>query len=625
MERKLTAILCADVYGYSRLMGQDEEATLRTLSAYRKIIDSLIESHRGRFVNSAGDSVLAEFTSVVEAVNCAVEVQNALKAENSNLPPERRMQFRIGVNSGDVMVEGEQIYGDGVNVAARLESLADPGGICVSGTVYEQVRDKLALRYEDRGEQTVKNIARPVHVWRVLRDGTGSTRRLTRRYLRRSMFSLTGLAIAVGIFVLVQHLSLKPPHTSASIPPTEKPTLTLPSIPSIAVLPFTNLSGDPSQEYFSDGLTDNLITKLSRLPGVFVIARNSSFSYKGKAINVQQVARELGVRTILQGSVLRAGDRLRINAQLADATNGASLWAQSFDRPVKDVFAMQDDIVRDIVTTIGLFFKLDTLSHFRSFVPRDKTTENIEAFDDELRSREHWWRFTKDDNEQARELDQKAFALDPNYAEAYAGAGWAYCMDAYLRWSQHPQADLERASKLAQKALALDDSNLSALGVLSFDDSLQGRYDQAVKDAERVLDINPNDAQAYVWLAVGLNGEGKSQEAILAAQKAIRLDPSQQDFYVAQIGEAYLNMGRYHLAVPFLERYLRTYRNDWFAHIGLSIAYSELGRDSDARAQAAEVIRIIPHFILTPPEQTHWGNLALARRHDADLRKAGLK
>jgi adenylate cyclase len=226
LERKLTAILCADVYGYSRLMGQDEEATLRTLSTYRKIIDSLIESHRGRFVNSAGDSVLAEFASVVEAVNCAVEIQTALTAENAELPLERRMQFRIGVNSGDVMVEGEQIYGDGVNVAARLESLADPGGLCISGTVYEQVRDKLALSYEDRGEQAVKNIARPVKVWRVVLDGPQAPiRRLPRRYLRRSVFSLTGLAIAVGIFVLVQHLSLKPPHTSASIPPPEKTSL----------------------------------------------------------------------------------------------------------------------------------------------------------------------------------------------------------------------------------------------------------------------------------------------------------------------------------------------------------------------------------------------------------------
>jgi adenylate cyclase len=318
LERKLTAILCADVHGYSRLMGEDEAATLRTLSAYRKIIDTLIENHRGRFVNSAGDSVLAEFASVVEAVNCAVNIQAALKAENADLPPGRRMEFRMGVNSGDVMVEGEQIYGDGVNVAARLENLADPGGICISGTVHDQVRDKLALAYEDRGEQAVKNIVRPVHVWCVLLDGTGATHRLPRRSLRPSVFSLTGLAIALGIFVLVQHLSLKPPHTSASIPTPEKPALTLPSIPSIAVLPFANLSGDQQQEYFSDGISDQLINELSRLPGLFVIARNSSFAYKGKPIRERDLGRELGVKYVLEGTLRKAADQVRIGVALVD-------------------------------------------------------------------------------------------------------------------------------------------------------------------------------------------------------------------------------------------------------------------------------------------------------------------
>jgi adenylate cyclase len=293
---------------------------------------------------------------------------------------------------------------------------------------------------------------------------------------------------------------------------------------------------------------------------------------------------------------------------------------------------MQDDIVRDIVTTLGLFFKLDTLNRWRSFVPRDKSTENLEAFDDNLRGAESFFRFTKDDNEQARQMYQKALALDPNYAGAYAGAGWTFALDAYLRWSEHPQADLERASRLAQKALALDDSNLSSLTLVSWLDALQQRFDQAVKDAERALSINPNDAQGYCWLAVALNGEGKSQEAVLAAQKAIRLDPAQQDFYVGQLGLANLNMGRYQQAVPFLERYHGileryhgTYRNDWFTHLALSIAYTELGRDQDARAQAAEVMRLNPHYTLTPPEKSRWGNLALARRHDADLRKAGLK
>jgi TolB-like protein len=313
------------VYGYSRLMGEDEEATLRTLTSHRKLIDSAIEQHHGRFVNSAGDSVLAEFVSVVEAVNCAVEIQNGLKTENAKLPPERRMEFRIGVNLGDVMVEGDQIYGDGVNVAARLEGLAKPGGICISGTAHDQVRDKLALVYEDAGEQTVKNIARPVRVWRVPLDGTAPATRPTPRtpigYRRAGLFSLVGLATVIATIAIVQHISLKSPKVSASIPPTQNPALALPDKPSIAVLPFTNMSEDREQEYFSDGITDDLITDLSRLPGLFVIARNSTFTYKGKTAPLQDVGRELGVKYVLEGSVRKASDQVRITVQLADAAN----------------------------------------------------------------------------------------------------------------------------------------------------------------------------------------------------------------------------------------------------------------------------------------------------------------
>ena len=354
-------------------MGQDEEATLRTLSTYRKIIDSLIEGHRGRFVNSAGDSVLAEFASVVEAVNCAVEIQTALRAENAELPLERRMQFRIGVNSGDVMVEGEQIYGDGVNVAARLESLADPGGLCISGTVYEQVCDKLALSYEDCGEQAVKNIARPVRVWRVLLEAApsrGEMRRKTRRYWRGGVLSLAGIAIITAIFVLMQHVSLRQQSTHASIPGPPKPALSLPSIPSIAVLPFANLSGDPQQEYFSDGITADLITDLSRLNNLFVIARTSSFTYKGRPEKVQTIGRELGVKYLLEGSARKAGDQLRINVQLVDTATGNELWAQRYDRQMRDIFKLQDEIVQSLITTLGLQFSM--LEKGNSHSPADQ-------------------------------------------------------------------------------------------------------------------------------------------------------------------------------------------------------------------------------------------------------------
>src|SRR5713101_2107779 len=394
-------------------MGEDEEATLRTLSSYRKLIDSLIEQHHGRFVNSAGDSVLAEFASVVNAVQCAVEIQTTLKAENANLPPERRMEFRIGVNLGDVMVDGEQIYGDGVNVAARLESLADPGGICISGTVYEQVRDKLALSYEDAGEQEVKNIARPVRVFRVMLEGGAATRTTTkakepslRKHWRGGVFSLAGLALIAAVIVFVQHLSLRPPTTTASIPPAQSPALTLPDKPSIAVLPFTNMSGDREQEYFSDGITDDLITSLSRMPDLFVIARTSTFTYKGKAAKVQDISRELGVQYLLEGSVRKAADTVRITAQLVDASSGDHLWAAHYDRPLRDIFSLQDEIVRRIAMTLKLRLSVD---QFQEAVVQ--YTDNLEAYDYYLRCWEYSW--TEEENAKGARMCEKALELDP--------------------------------------------------------------------------------------------------------------------------------------------------------------------------------------------------------------------
>jgi adenylate cyclase len=365
VERKLAAILCADVFGYSRLMGEDEEATLRTLTSHRKLIDDQIEQHHGRFVNSAGDSVLAEFASVVEAVNCAVKIQTNLKVENASLAPERRMEFRIGVNLGDVMVEGDQIHGDGVNVAARLENLAEPGGVYISRTVHENIRNKLPLNCEDLGEQTLKNIAEPVRVYRVLLDGSAAprrTRQVVRKYRRAGALSFVGLAIVIGTIVLVPHASLKPQTTHASIPPQVKPPPPpLPDIPSIAVLPFANQSGDPNQEYLSNGISDQLINDLSRLPGLFVIARNSSFAYKGKDVREHQIGTELGVKYLLEGSVQKAADRVRIEVQLVDASSGTEEWTQRFDRPFTDIFAMQDEIVGKVVTTVGLISNLDRL------------------------------------------------------------------------------------------------------------------------------------------------------------------------------------------------------------------------------------------------------------------------
>ena len=628
MERRLTAILCADVYGFSRLMGEDEEATLHTLTSHRKLIDSSIEQHRGRFVNSAGDSLLAEFASVVEAVNCAVAIQSGLKAENASLRLERRMKFRIGVNLGDVMVEDEEIYGDGVNVAARLESLAEPGGICIWGTVHDQVRDKLALRYADLGEQTVKNIARPVRVWRILLDGTAPTRTATRRvppsYRRAGLFSVAGLAIVIATIVIVQHVSLRPHQTHASIPPQEKPALPLPDIPSIAVLPFTNLSGDPRQEYFSDGISDQLINSLSRLPGLFVIARRSSFAYKGKDAKEREVGKELRVKYLLEGSVSKTENQVRIGVELDNATSGAQMWAEQFNRPLKDVFAVQDEIVGKVVTTLGLLFKLDEqkLPHGLGAA---RPTDDIEAYDDLLRAFESLWRFTKEDNANGRQWAEKAIARDPKYAAAYATEGSLYWTDALFHWSENPAAELKRATELAQHALALDDSDGTALALLCEIDWMQRRYDEAVAEGQRTVALNPNYAIGYQALTDALETSGRPEEGIAAIEKAIRLDPAGEAFYAFFIGAGYVQMGRYQEAIKFLKRNAAAYPHEPWVHQNLLIAYEELGRDQEAHAEAAEIMRISPRFALTPPEMGALKDVAMNRRNNDDMRKAGLK
>jgi adenylate cyclase len=624
MDRKLTAILCADVYGYSRLMGEDEEATHRTLISHRRIVDSLIEQHHGRFVNSAGDSVLAEFASVVNAIQCAVDVQTALKGANARLAAERRMEFRIGVNLGDVIVDGDQIYGDGVNVAARLESMAEPGGICIAGIVHDQVKNKLALGYADLGEQHVKNIAEGVRVFRVLPEGTVApreTRRIPRRYWRGGVLSLSGFAIIIATVFVVLHVSLKPPHTNASIPPQEKPSLPLPSIPSIAVLPFTNLSGDPKQEYFSDGITDQLINDLSRLPGVFVIARNSTFAYKGKTVKEQEIGKQLGVRYILEGSAQKSSDRVRVGVELVDATSGSEGWTARYDRPLKDIFAVQDEIVGRVVTTLGLIFKLDEMKtpHGASFRP----TDNLEAYDDFLRGIEYFFRGTKDDNAKAHHWLQEAIKLDPGYGEVYAVLGSSYWQDVWNQWSANPQADLQRGSDLAHKALALDDSNSTGLSLLSYVDWMQGRFDQAVADAQRAVAINPNSALGYQALSDALANAVEPEEALRAAERAMRLDPAAADYYAYCAGDAYIQMGRYQEAIPVLKQNLASYPNNLVAHLMMIIANTELGRQQDARADAADVVRISPQFTVASMHGLR--TVDTYKNWEIDLRKAGLK
>jgi adenylate cyclase len=625
LERKLTAILCADVFGYSRLMGENEEATLRTLSSHRKLIDSLIEQHRGRFVNSAGDSVLAEFASVVNAVQCAAEIQTTLKAENANLPPDRRMEFRIGVNLGDVMVDGEQIYGDGVNVAARLESIADPGGICISGKVHDEIRTKLALNYEDRGAQQVKNITEPVRVFRVMLEGGGLTagkiQRVARKYIRRGVFSVAGLAIIAATVVLVQHLSLRPPTPSASIPPTQTTALTLPDKPSIAVLPFANLSGDPQEEYFSDGITGNIITALSRSPDLFVIDRASTFSYKGKPIRVQEVSRELGVKYVLEGGVQKATGQVQVTAQLVDGTTGAELWAERYDRPLHDVFSVQDELARRIVTTMGLQLVLWD----RTGVQRVRGTDNLEAYDYDLRGWEYFFMVTREGFLKAREMWEKATQLDPKYAEAYAGVGLTYYFEALYQWSGDPQA-FDEAYQWAQKAIALNDSEPEAYMLLGNLDLTKRHYDQAMSEGQRAVSLAPNLTDGYFWLSRILVYSGRPKEAVVAAEKGMRLNPRHPEYCLIQVGLAYLSMGRFKEARSIFEETYAKAPNQPSGYMWKAIADVEMERNDDARAEAADVLRLSPHYSLATWQQAYpLKDAALQQRWRTDLQKAGLQ
>jgi adenylate cyclase len=624
LERKLTAILCADVYGYSRLMGEDEEATLRTLTSHRKLIISQIAHHHGRFVNSAGDSVLAEFASVVNAVECALDIQSALKAENANLPRGRRMDFRIGVNLGDVMVEGEQIYGDGVNVAARLESLAEPGGIYISDTVHAQVRDKLGLGYEDRGEQAVKNIARPVHVWRVLLDEAAAAPRgpwrIPKRYWRGGALSLAGLAIIVGMIVLVQHLSLKPPQTHASIPPREKPALPLPDIPSIAVLPFTNLSGDPQQEYFSDGITDDLVTDLSRVPGLFVIDRGSTFAYKGKPTKVQQVGRELGVKYVLEGSARKEADQVRINVQLVDAGMGTQVWTHRYDKHLRDIFKVQDEIVQSLATTLNI--QLRVLG--KGYVMPQRT-QNLEAYDYFLQGLEHLMTLTPEGFAKGRETLEKAIELDRGYADAYSGLSLSYLLGYIFEWDKDPTA-LDRAAELANEAIGLDDSAVVAYVVRGSVAANKGQREGAIADGQRAVSLDPNNAFIYLMLAENnFELDGQPEQELAYAQKAMRLDPHHPEPYWSHKGWAYARMGRYTEAVDALKQ---GEQGNPFVHVWLVCAYSELGREAEARTEAAQVLRVSPGFSLEEMRQRLpliWQQRKRAQRCLAELREAGLK
>jgi adenylate cyclase len=579
LQRRLAAVLAADVVGYSRLMGIDEAGTLARLKALRRdLIDPQIAAHAGRIVKLMGDGVLVEFGSAVDAVACAIEIQKHLRKRDPSGAGADPIQFRIGINVGDIIIEDGDIFGDGVNIAARIEGVAAPGGISISEDAWRQVQGKVAANFVDAGEQSLKNIARPVRIYRL-------------------------------------DLSQKvAPSSQAS-----RPLSRLSDEPSIAVLAFNNMSGDPEQEYFSDGISEDIITDLSKLSELSVIARNSSFTYKGKPVEVKQVGRELGVRYVLEGSVRKAGNRVRVTAQLIDAESGAHIWADRFDRDLTDIFAVQDELTKEIIAALKI-----ELSPVEKALIDGGGTKSVDAHEFFLRGREIWYRHTKEGNHQALEMLTRALELDPHLASACALSAIIHLQDYLNRWSDSPLLALERGREAALRAVALDDREPYALWALGAYYLWSRRLDEAIGELEKAVSLSPNLAAALGALGLALHYAGKSEEAIECFNRAMTLDPY-GDFYLHYQAQAYFQLGNYGKAAALLQQRLTRNPQTDISHMLLAASYGHQGRTAEARAEWAEVFRVNPNFSLEHRRKV------LPYRNSSDfesvvegLRKAGL-
>jgi len=571
-KRKLAAVFSADAAGFSRLMGEDEAATVKTLEAYKQVMLSLIKQHRGRVIDSPGDNILAEFGSVVDAVQCGVAAQKELQTRNAELPENRRMEFRIGINLGDVIEEGDRIYGDGVNIAARVQSLADGGGICISGTAFDQVENKLVLGFEYLGEQSVKNIVRPVRIYRI--------------------------AIATP---------------AAHFMTAEKP--------SIAVLPFTNMSGDPEQEYFSDGITEDIITALSRLRWFFVISRNSTFSYKGKPVDVKKIGRELGVRYILEGSIRKIGNRVRITAQLISTTSGAHLWAERYDRDLTDIFALQDEITQSVTAAIEPKLVEAESLHFQGRSPED-----LDAWDLVMRAVSQFWRMTMAESEQAIDILRLAVQRYPNYAPAQSMLAFALLVSDHVGWAPAGKS-YRLAADLAHRAAELDDSDPwahLALGYLAF---TARQTEDAVRGFQRALALNPNFAAAYGYLGWAVVFDGRHEEATEYFQQAMRMsahDPLIAFFYAGMCAAHYFAR-RFDEAVEWGRKSIQQRLGFIAGQRILCASLAQAGRTEELHAAMARLLDLQPNVsIAWLEEHVPYTPRAIAHYLDG-MRKTGLK
>ena len=623
-KRKLTAILSADVEGYSRLMGEDEESTVRTLTAYREVMATLIQQHNGKILDSPGDNLLAEFVSVVDAVQCAVAVQKEIKARNTESPVNRKMQFRIGINLGDVIQEGDRIYGDGVNIAARLEGLSEAGGICISKTAFDHIESKLPYGYEFLGDQTVKNIAKPVGAYRVLMEPrvtvAGKPEKENRAPVRRipifvGAVAVLTLAVALGVW---QFYTRRP-----TIEPAQM-AISLPDKPSIAILPFDNIGGDSEQEYFSDGLTDDIITELSKISDLFVIARNSVYKYKGKDVDVNKVGMELGVRYVLEGSVRMAENKVGINAQLTDTATGGHLWAERYKGPLENSFSLQEKISRKIAEMIAVKLTLGE----KDAIPK-RETDNLEAYLTFLKGWQHYRQFNPDAFLEAIPLFEKAIELDSNYWRAYAVLAKIY-LEVYQRRPWRRRLELTRTENYRQinkyLTIALKGPTPLAHEVATQMHILHANYDGAVTEAKKAISLDPNDPDSHFAMGQALLYASRHREAIEPFKRAMQIDSLYRDTFGYGLGMAYFFLIRYGKAVEIFERVYKSNPEDmktlWF----LSAAYAHLGREREAEATFAKLSEIWPQhsyfnlkFIFDSQDPADLNLLA------DGLRKAGMK
>ncbi len=577
LQRRLAAILSADVVGYSRLMGMDEAGTLSRLNALRReLIDPTIAAHSGRIVKLMGDGALVEFASAVDAVTCAIEIQRQLREHDAGSTKATPIQFRIGVNVGDIIIEGEDILGDGVNIAARIEGIAEPGGISISEDAWRQVQGKVAANFVDAGEQSLKNIARPVRVYHVELGKQGTTEPIA-------------------------------------------PILPLPDKPSIAVLPFQNMSGDSEQDYFCDGLVEDIITTLSKLPGLRVIARNSSFVYKGRSVDVREAAKQLGVRYILEGSVRKSGNRVRITAQLIDAKDGTHLWAERYDRAIDDIFAIQDEITLVLATEMQV--KLTEGEQARLHYT---TTKNVEAWTHWVQGLSHYrGPATKENMGPARFHWEKALALDPTSAALNAMLGFMHCLDARFSWWDDRETALGKARTYTDKALELEPSNADAYRTSSVLILAQGRYEEAVVNAKRSVQLAPGSADVGELASFVLASSGYPEEALILIEKAMALNPNYPAVYFGILGNACRLSGRIEKAIAAFKAY--DARHPGFGLADLVIAYQENGQADEAKQTAQRLLAVRRNFTITSWLKTQFRRDTA--RLDADiaaLRVAGL-